>query len=445
MIAGRVIGAMNAATSFERTWRVGSAAAMVLALAACGENNAYKPPPPPKVTVANPIEKPYTRYLTATGNAAAINTANLVARVPGYLQSVNYKDGTFVKKGTLLFVIEPEPYKLQVDQSKAAKLGAQATYNQQVAELKRQQDLAAKDFASQAKLDSQRASTDNAQANLQSTTAALSNAEINYSYTHVRAPFDGIVTARQVSVGDYVGGGGQATVMATIVQTAPIYVNFSINEQDAQRIRDGMNKRGIATSEIEKEKFPVDVGLQTDTGYPFTGRVDYVNPSVDTSTGTIWVRGIFENKDSMLIPGYFVRVRLPLQKVDGAVMVPDTALGSDQAGRYVMVVNKDDVVESRRIEIGQTVGDMRVVTKGLTTADRVVVAGLVRAIPGQKVDPQMQVAGAAPADSKNKDASSDSKSTAASTAKSKAAASADKTTEASGAKSKSSPTSNSAK
>ena len=213
MIAGKNLSAGTVEKSILRKWPLGIATIGALALSGCGESNTYVPPPPPKVTVANPIKQPYTRYLTATGNVAAINTANLVARVSGFLQSMNYKDGTFVKKGTLLFVIEPEPYKLQVDQSKAAKIGAQATYNQQVAELKRQQDLAAKEFASQAKLDSQRASTDNAQANLQSTTAALSNAEINYSYTHVLAPFDGIVSARQVSVGDYVGGSGQATVL----------------------------------------------------------------------------------------------------------------------------------------------------------------------------------------------------------------------------------------
>ncbi len=444
MIAQKILSAGTMARTIARNWPVGFVTAGALALSGCGESNTYVPPPPPKVTVANPVSKPYTRYLTATGNAAAINTANLVARVSGFLQSVNYKDGTFVKKGTLLFVIEPEPYKLQVDQSKAAKVGAQATYNQQVAELKRQQDLAAKEFASQAKLDSQRASTDNAQANLQSSTAALSNAEINYSYTHVRAPFDGIVTARQVSVGDYVGGSGQATVLSTIVQTAPIYVNFSINEQQAQRIRDGMIKRGIVPEEIEKEKFPVEAALQTDTGYPYKGKIDYVNPTVDTSTGTIFVRGIFPNTKGGLVPGYFIRVRVPLAEVPDAVMVPDAALGSDQAGRYVLIVNKDNVVESRRVAIGQTDGDMRVIDSGLKPDDRVVVAGLVRAVPGQKVDPQMQVATTAPSDSKTKDAvgtktggASDSKAAGAPDSKAKSVASDAKTTEASGSKGKS--------
>jgi RND family efflux transporter MFP subunit len=212
----------------------------------------------------------------------------------------------------------------------------------------------------------------------------------------VRAPFDGIVTARQVSVGDYVGGGGQVTVLSTIVQTEPIYVNFSVNEQQIQRIREGLIKSGYTPEQIEKHKFPVEVALQTDSGYPFKGTIDYVNPTVDTSTGTVFVRGIFPNKSNGLIPGYFVRVRVPLQQMESATMVPDAALGSDQAGRYVLIVNKDNVVETRRVTIGATDGDMRVIDSGLKADDRVVVAGLMRAIPGQKVDPEMRVAAADP-------------------------------------------------
>lgn len=400
MIAGRFLHGKPAGYPKGAFRLLGLAIAAMLGLSGCGESNTYVAPPPPKVTVAKPVEKPYTRYLTATGNAAAINTANLVARVPGFLQSVNYTDGTFVKKGTLLFVIEPKPYELQVDQSKAAKEGAQASYKKEAAELKRQQDLAAKQFASEARLDQQIAATDNAKATLQQSTANLSIAEINYGYTHVRAPFDGIVTARQVSVGDYVGGGGQATVLATIVQTSPMYVNFSVNEQDVQRIREGMTKLGYSFQEIEKEKFAVEVGLQTDEGYPHKGKIDYVDPTVDTSTGTVSVRGTFPNKDNRLVAGYFVRVRVPLRKVESATMVPDSALGSDQAGRYVLVVNKDDVVESRQVTVGPAVGDLRVILEGLKADDRVVVAGLMRAIPGQKVDPQMQATAADGPDSK---------------------------------------------
>ena len=222
----------------------------MLGLSGCGESNTYVAPPPPKVTVAKPVEKPYTRYLTATGNAAAINTANLVARVAGFLQSVNYTDGTFVKKGTLLFVIEPEPYKLQVEQSKAAEEGAQASYKQQAAELTRQQDLAAKDISSKALLDKQIAATDNAKATLQSSTANVSIAEINYGYTHVRAPFDGIVTARQVSVGDYVGGGGQATPSGAIAIT----VTEKGFEPAEVRVTAGQPVKLVVTRKTERKR-----------------------------------------------------------------------------------------------------------------------------------------------------------------------------------------------
>jgi RND family efflux transporter MFP subunit len=165
-------------------------------------------------------------------------------------------------------------------------------------------------------------------------------------------------------------------------------VNFNVNEQDVLRIREDARKRGMTVNEIRQ--LPIEVGLQTDTGFPHKGKLDYVSPSLNQSTGTLPVRGILPNPDRVLLPGFFVRVRVPYDEQKDALLVPDTALGSDQAGRYVLVVNGDNVIEQRKVQTGQLDGEFRVIESGLKPDDKVVVAGLLRAIPGQKVDPQLQ-------------------------------------------------------
>ena len=369
------------------------AGAALGALAACGESNTYVPPPPPKVTVAQPVKRAVTIYLEATGNSAAVNTANLVARVPGFLSTVNYKDGDLVKKGTLLFTIEPESYELKYKQAQAAEEAAAATVKQTQADYERQVDLAARGTASKATLDSSTANRDTARANYEQAQVNTKLAKINYGYTSVTAPFDGIVTARTVSVGEYVGANSQPTVLATIVQHDPIYVNFSINERDLLRIRTEVRRRGLTPDDLKK--VPVEIGLQTDEGYPHVGALDYAAPTVDASTGTLTARAIVENPRRVLLPGLFVRVRVPIEKHDDALLIPDVALGSDQSGRYVYVVNKDNVVEQRNVDMGPLDGTLRVINKGVNADDRVIVAGLLRAIPGQKVEPQTAAAPAA--------------------------------------------------
>jgi RND family efflux transporter MFP subunit len=367
------------------------AAATVL-LAACGRDNQYVAPPPPKVTVAKPIRQQVTRYLEATGNTVAVNSTDLIARVPGFLQEVSYEDGAFVKKDANLFTIEPEPYKVKLEQAQAAEAGAQASVKQMDAEYDRQSDLEKRQVSSKAALDTATANRDSARAKLQQSQGDTEQAKINLDYTQVKAPFDGIVGARQVSIGQYVGS--TPTVLATIVQVDPIYVNFNVSERDVLRIREGMAKRGITREDLRN--IPVEIGLQNETGYPHRGQLDYAAPSVSQSTGTLLVRGVFENKDRTLVPGYFVRVRVPgPTQGDASLLVPDVAVGADQGGRYVLVVNQDNVVEQRKVEVGQRVDALRVIEKGLTPDDRVVVAGILRAIPGQKVDPQTQAASTA--------------------------------------------------
>jgi len=373
------------------------AAAALLALAtvsACDNRNAYVPPPPPKVTVAEPVQRNVTLYLEATGNAAAINTTNLVARVPGFVETINYNDGDAVKKGTVLFTIEPETYKLKLDQAKAAELSAQATVTQTDLDYDRQANLARTNAVSKQTLDSAVAARDTAHANLTQAHINTQLADMNYGYASVTAPFDGIVTARKISVGEYVGANSSPTQLATIVQLQPIYVNFNVSEQDVIRIRENIRKRGLTPQDLKK--IPIEVGLQTEQGYPHKGMLDYAAPQIDTSTGTLPARGILENPDRALLPGNFVRVQVPIGGVlDNALLVPETALGTDQGGRYLLVVGKDDVVEQRKVEVGPPEGTQRVIMKGLNAGDRVIVEGLLRAIPGQKVEPQTANAAAA--------------------------------------------------
>src|SRR6202034_1240029 len=282
--------------------------AAVTIVAACGQDNRYAAPPPPKVTVTAPIEQDVIRYFEATGNTAAINTVDLVARVQGFVQAISYTDGDYVKKGTSLFTIEPEPYKLKVESAQAAVVSAQATLTQTQAEYDRQAALVAKQVSTQANYDKALAQRDSAQADLQSAQANERQAEINLSYTDVTAPFDGVVTARQVSIGQLVGA-SSPTTLATIVQLDPIWVNFTASERDVLQVRATLARRGRTVADLIGD--PVEVALQNESDFPHVGKLDYVAPFVDPSTGTQAARASLANADRALIPGYFVRVRVP--------------------------------------------------------------------------------------------------------------------------------------
>lgn len=356
-------------------------------LAGCEEPNRYVPPPPPQVAVANPLRMNVIGYLEETGTLAAVNSVDLVARIPGFVTAIQYTDGAFVKKGAPLFQIEPEPYKAKWDQAVAAVDAAKAQLANSEAEFERQADLVKRQVSTQANYDKALAQRDSDKANLEAQQANAEVAKINYGYTQVSAPFDGIVTARLISVGEYVGANGTPTKLATIVQIDPIWANFNINEQDVQRVRAERAKMGLTSNDVSN--IPVEVGLQTDTGFPYEGHLDYAAPTVTPGTGTLAVRGIFANPNAALLPGYFVRVRVPGPGQE-RLLVPDVAIGADQGGRYVLVLNVDDVVEQRKIEPGQHVGSMRVILNGLKPEDRVVVDGLLRAVPGQKVAPKLE-------------------------------------------------------
>ncbi len=366
-------------------------ARVTLVLAAAAGVARGEDAPAPKVTVAAPVEQTVTSYFEATGNAAAVNSVDLVARVEGFVEEISYTDGAFVKKGAPLFTIEPELYSLKVERAKSSVARAQAKLTQAEADFKRQAELITKQSTSQGEYDKALAQRDSARADLQSAQDDEKEAEINLGYTKVTAPFDGVVTARQVSLGQLIFS-FPPTVLATIVQFDPIYVNFNADERDVLQIRAVLASRG-QTASANLLGLSVEVGLQSESGYPHNGKLDYMAPAVNPATGTLAARASLANGDRYLLPGYSVRVRIRLQ-AQPALLVPDVALGSDQSGRYVLIVNKASVVEQRKVEPGQLVGNLRVIEKGLTKDDRVIVGGMY-AIPGQKVDAELGSAAAA--------------------------------------------------
>lgn len=363
---------------------------VAIAIAGCNEQNSYVPPPPPKIDVALPVKQSVTPYLEATGSTVAVNDTTLIARIAGFIQEIDYKDGDSVKEGDVLFVIEPEPYQLALEQAQAEQASAVASAKNSQADYDRQATLLQKGFATQQDMDKSAAQREADVAKQQQSAADLKQAQLNLSYTQVKAPFDGIATARQVSVGQLAAAG--TTALATIVQLDPIYVIFDISEKDVQRIKAGMARRGLTANDLKKVS--AEVGLQSETGYPHEGTLDYAAPTITASTGTLQVRAVLPNAKRELLPGYFVRVRVPMLEQPDMLLVPDRAIGSDQSGRYVLVAGKDDVVEQRTVQIGQLVGELRVITDGIKPDDRIIVSGLLTAIPGQKIEPQMREVGA---------------------------------------------------
>ncbi len=367
--------------------RAAAAVAFALALAGCNAKNAYVPPPPAKVVVAQPVEQPATLYFELTGNTAPFNSVDLVARVQGYLKSVDYKDGAMVTKGTKLFGIEQDQYRAQLDQANAALATAEAqqAYNQ--AEYQRQSTLGRQDFASQATVQQSKSNLEQSSASIQNAKAAIELANINLGYTDVRAPFDGIATHHLVDAGALVGVGGP-TKLATVVQTDPMYVYFSLSEPQVLQIKESNAKAGIPFRTTDLSTIPVEIGLQGEDGYPHKGHMDYASPQVDQSTGTLLVRAVFENKDQILLPGLFVRVRTPIRRLEKALLTSNDAIGTAQEGSYVLVVGPDNVVQRKVVRTGERQGQLRIVESGLDPNDWVVTEGLQRAFPGAKVDPQ---------------------------------------------------------
>jgi RND family efflux transporter MFP subunit len=344
--------------------------------------------PSPPIPVIRPRMQSVSDYVEITGNAAAVNAVKLVARVDGYLEKIHYEDGQFVKKGDLLFTIQQDQYKDQLQQAQAQVMQQQAALVYAKTELVRYSKLVKQDAATQTEVDHWNFERASAEAQLLNAQAQVALAKLNLGYTEVRAPFDGIMGKHLIDPGNLVGGGGQQAALAEITQLDPIYVVANLSQQEVLKIRANLDQHRLTFADLRK--VPVDVGLSDQTGFPLQGTIEYVSPGIDPATGTLLVRGILANPDRWLLPGFFVRMRLPVAKVDrNALLVPDRALQEDQGGRYLLVLNKDDVVEQRYVQLGQLIGALRVITSGLKPDDRVVVGDLWRANPGTKVTPQL--------------------------------------------------------
>ncbi len=381
--------------SFVSSWLTAVPVLLGLAatLAGCNDKPAASAPPPAEVRVAPPVSRPVTRYLELTGQTAAAKRVDLVARVSGTLSEIRYSDGAAAKQGDVLFVIEPDNYRLNLQLAEAAEAQQKALLVQAEADLARQKQLAQRQAASEAALDSALSRRDSTAAAREQAAAQVAQAQLNLAYTEVKAPFDGIVSAHLVDQGALVGVGGP-TLLASIVQSDPIKVRFSLDEQTVLRIREAMRQRGLTLAGLGS--IPVEIGLDTDAGYPHLGQLDYVAPELDMGSGTLAVRASVPNPKGVLLPGLYVRVRLPLQKDVPSLLVPEAALGASQTGRYVLVVNGQDLVEQRPVEIGEaSEGGLRVIRAGLSAGDRVVVGLMQNAIPGSRVRPVTDVAKAA--------------------------------------------------
>jgi RND family efflux transporter MFP subunit len=356
-------------------------------LSACARNEAATnaaAPPPPQVTVAQVISKPVTEFDEFTGRFEAIDRVEIRPRVSGYISSVNFTEGSEVKKGDVLFVIDQRPYAADLKHAQAALAQAKSQLALAKSEKARASNLLAQHAISQEEFDTRSSSDEQAQANVQLAEANLDTAQLNMTYTRVTAPINGRISRANVTLGNLVSNG--QTQLTTLVSLDPIYVRFDGDEQAYLRYVKAAKDRAAAGS--KEAVSPVLVGLADEAGYPHSGVMVFLDNEVDVQTGTIRTRAKLDNHDRAFTPGLFARVRLMGDKKYDALLINDSAVGTDQTVKYVLVVGADNKVEYRPVKLGPVIDGLRVVREGLKVNDTIVVNGLQRVRPGSPVSPQ---------------------------------------------------------
>lgn len=359
-------------------------------LAACNESGgdqAQSAPPPPPVTVATPLVQKITEWDEFTGRYEATATVEVRARVSGYLQSINFADGATVKQGDVLFVIDPRPYQATVDSAKADLANAEARLDLAKVQLDRAQSLVAQSNVSRSSYDQAVQERRAAEAQVAQSTAALQSAQLNLDFTQVKAPMAGRVSNRRVDIGNLVTGDPSSTLLTTIVAFDPIYFEFDMSESDYLAYQ-----RAVVAGKLPSTRDNatiIQTRLPDEKDWPHAGTMNFVDNQLDPGSGTIRARAILDNKDLFITPGQFGRLRLPGSNEYDAILIPDSAILTDQSNRIVMTVKDDGTVEPKIVRPGPTQpGGLRIVREGLTGQEKVIINGLVRARPGAKVTAQ---------------------------------------------------------
>jgi len=379
----------------RRTWRTAAiVAATVLAALLVyvgfaprrGSQAVALSTPAPLVTVSRPLQHEVDTRAGFLGQFSAIDRVELRAQVGGTLTEIHFKDGQIVHKGDLLFVIDPRPYEIKLEQAKAALQTATARVALAGNQLSRAQSLKRNDFATQETVDQRTNDQDASQAAVEDAKARVRDAELDLEYCRVRAPFTGRIGARQVSVGSLVAGSRAATspttLLATLVSLDPLYLDFDMSESDFLTFsRERARLNGPLANKVA-------IGLSDENNFSREGTLDFIDNALDRSSGTIHARATVPNGDLFLAPGQFARLRVAIAPPTPVYLLPDGAVVLDQSQRLVMTVGSDATVKPKIVTTGDLRGGLRVIQSGLEPSDRVVIDGLVRAIPGTKVAPQ---------------------------------------------------------
>jgi membrane fusion protein, multidrug efflux system len=358
-----------------------------LGLAGCGQqqSQAQATPPPPQVTVAQPMKKLVADEQEFVGRFVAVDAVEIRARVSGYLEEIHFKDGQTVKTGDLLFTIDRRPFQTSLEQARANLDQAKANLAFTDSDLERGRSLVLGTTITQQSFDQRVQAKRVAEANVKAQEAALRQAELDLQYSELKSPVTGRIGDRRVSIGNLVTGGtsGTTTLLATIKSTDPIRFEFTWDEGSYLRFL-RMHKDALGPD----LKVPVSLRLIDEDNYSHEGHMDFIDNAIEGSSGAIRARAEVSNPDGMLTPGMFARIKVPMAPPAEALLVPDTAIGTEQVRKFLFVLDADDVARQHYVTLGTLVGGLRVITSGLNPDDRVVINGLMRVRPGQKVSPQ---------------------------------------------------------